>query len=211
MIDAGQPIPKIFRELQKQISRLQLDSPVAAEVRRPTTPARAREGGAILMEIYLLRHGIAEDARPGQPDAQRALTDEGRDKLRRVLERARRPPMCRPRRFFRSPYSRARGNGGRGGGGPRLQRQDSQDAMPWFRKHRPTMLWEEIRSHRRRNGDPARQPRTVLSSLVAFLLNCPALQVDMKKAALVRIDCDQLGPQPQGVLKWMITPAIAAK
>jgi len=34
------------------------------------------------MEIYLLRHGIAED---GYPDPQRALTDEGREKLRKVL------------------------------------------------------------------------------------------------------------------------------
>jgi phosphohistidine phosphatase SixA len=33
------------------------------------------------MQIYLLRHGIAEDAKPGQPDAERPLTDEGRDKL----------------------------------------------------------------------------------------------------------------------------------
>jgi len=41
------------------------------------------------MQIYLLRHGIAEDAKPGQPDADRALTAEGRDKLRRVLKRAR--------------------------------------------------------------------------------------------------------------------------
>jgi hypothetical protein len=29
----------------------------------------------------------------------------------------------------------------------------------------------------------------------------------MKKAALVRIDCDRLGPEPKGVLKWMLTPA----
>ena len=41
------------------------------------------------MQIYLLRHGIAEDAKPGHPDAERPLTGEGRDKLRRVLKRAR--------------------------------------------------------------------------------------------------------------------------
>ena len=40
------------------------------------------------MQIYLLRHGIAENAGPGQPDSERALTAEGREKLLRVLKRA---------------------------------------------------------------------------------------------------------------------------
>jgi hypothetical protein len=50
-----------------------------------------------------------------------------------------------------------------------------------------------------------------MSSLAAFLLGCPALQVDMKKAALLRIDCDRMGTQPRGVLKWMLTPATAGE
>ena len=41
------------------------------------------------MQLYLLRHGIAEAGLPGHPDAERALTGEGREKLRRVLKRAR--------------------------------------------------------------------------------------------------------------------------
>jgi hypothetical protein len=48
-----------------------------------------------------------------------------------------------------------------------------------------------------------------MSSLAAFLLSSPALQVDMKKAALVRIDCDSFGRGPRGVLKWMLTPAVS--
>jgi phosphohistidine phosphatase SixA len=47
------------------------------------------------MQIYLLRHGIAEDAKPGHPDSERPLTDEGRDKLRRVLK-PRAPPTSIP-------------------------------------------------------------------------------------------------------------------
>jgi hypothetical protein len=50
-----------------------------------------------------------------------------------------------------------------------------------------------------------------MSSLAAFLLGSPALELDMKKAALVRVDCDRLGPQPKGVLKWMLTPATAGE
>jgi phosphohistidine phosphatase len=44
------------------------------------------------MEIYLLRHGIAEDQKPGGRDADRALTGEGKKKLREVLEVA--VPAC---------------------------------------------------------------------------------------------------------------------
>ena len=48
-----------------------------------------------------------------------------------------------------------------------------------------------------------------MSSMAAFLLGSAALQVDMKKAALMRIDCDRQGRDPRGVLKWMLTPAIS--
>ena len=33
--------------------------------------------------------------------------------------------------------------------------------------------------------------------------------VEMKKAALVRIDCVRLKADPDGILKWMLTPAVA--
>jgi len=46
-----------------------------------------------------------------------------------------------------------------------------------------------------------------MSSLAAVLLASPALVVDMKKAALLRVDCERIGPEPKGVLKWMLTPA----
>jgi len=40
------------------------------------------------MEIYVLRHGIAEEPKAGAPDSARALTDTGRERLRAVLELA---------------------------------------------------------------------------------------------------------------------------
>src|SRR5207302_78242 len=58
-----------------------------------------------VMELYLLRHGIAEDRNP-QGDAARALTDEGRKKLRRVLERAAKAGVS-PSLILSSPYKRA--------------------------------------------------------------------------------------------------------
>ena len=58
------------------------------------------------MQIYLLRHGIAEESAPGRPDAERALTDEGREKLRRVLRRAKAAKVA-PTLILSSPYRRA--------------------------------------------------------------------------------------------------------
>ena len=58
------------------------------------------------MELYLLRHGIAESARPGMKDAERALTEEGRVKLRRVLKRAKEAGV-EPDLILSSPYRRA--------------------------------------------------------------------------------------------------------
>ena len=59
------------------------------------------------MQIYLLRHGIAEDASPGQADADRALTPEGMKRLREILKRARTASVS-PTMIVTSPYVRAR-------------------------------------------------------------------------------------------------------
>ena len=48
-----------------------------------------------------------------------------------------------------------------------------------------------------------------MSRLVGYLLNSPALQVEMKKSAMVRIDVEGFRAVPHGVLRWMITPRLA--
>ena len=154
------------------------------------------------LQIYLLRHGIADNS---SPDSERALTDEGREKLRRVLARARAADVA-PSVIFSSPYHRAietaeiaaEALGYRGK--VVKTRALLPDASPYD-------TWEEIRQ---RSGEPAillASHEPLMSSLAAFLLASPVLSIDMKKAALVRVDCDRLGPEPKGVLKWMLTPA----
>jgi phosphohistidine phosphatase len=158
------------------------------------------------MQIYLLRHGIAGESRPGSSDSDRALTSEGRDKLRRVLKQARRAGAA-PSLILSSPYRRALETAdvaaevlGYGGKVVRT-RVLTPEASPFD-------AWEEIRA---RHDEPAillASHEPLMSSLAAFLLTSPALQVDMKKAALVRVDCDGFGPEARGVLKWMLTPAV---
>jgi phosphohistidine phosphatase len=158
------------------------------------------------MEIYLLRHGIAEDVHAGQADADRQLTPEGKEKLRRVLKRARSADVS-PSLILSSPYKRAVQTAAVAvevleyGGKVVETRALIPDAAP-------PDAWEEIRERQDEKAILLASHEPLMSMLAAYLLECPALQVDMKKAALLRIDCDRFGREPRGVLKWMLTPAV---
>lgn len=159
------------------------------------------------MEIYLLRHGIAEDAAPGEADSSRALTADGKEKLRRVLKRAHAADAM-PGVILSSPYRRAVETAAIAAealkyGGKIVQtRALIPDAVPQD-------VWDELRSRAHENAVLLAGHEPLMSTLAAFLLGTPTLQVDMKKAALVRIDCERLGREPHGVLKWMLTPAVS--
>lgn len=157
------------------------------------------------MEIYLLRHGIAEDRAEGG-DAARALTDEGRKKLRRVLETAAKAGV-EPSLILSSPLKRA------------LQTAEiASEALGYKEKivqvealrpeSSPQDLWEEIRGRRGEQALLAAGHEPMMSATVAFLLGTPALQVDMKKAALVSIAISRFAANPQGVLRWMLIPRL---
>ena len=159
------------------------------------------------MEIYLLRHALAGNAKPGQPDSERALTEEGREKLTRVLKRAHAAGV-KPHAILSSPYRRALETAalaaealGYSGEIERIRALEP-DVSPYD-------VWDEIR--RRVPDGPlllvGHEP--LLSALAAYLLNSPALLIDMKKSALVRVDCERAGPQPKCALKWIITPVTA--
>ena len=158
------------------------------------------------MQIYLLRHGIAEDARPGQSDAVRALTAEGKEKLRRVLRRAA-DAGVRPGLILSSPLRRAVETAAVAAEALDYRGKvvESRALLP---EASPFDLWEEIRRHGEEPSVLLASHEPLMSSATALLLGSPALEVDMKKAALVRIDCERLAHEPKGALKWMLTPAV---
>jgi phosphohistidine phosphatase len=160
------------------------------------------------MEIYLLRHGIAEDAGPGMPDSARALTAEGRDKLRRVLKRARQANVA-PSLVLSSPYRRALETAGLAAEtlGYEGRVVQTEALVPDASPH---ALWEELRARRGEAAILLASHEPLMSSAAAFLLGCPTLQVEMKKAALLRLDCERFGGEPRCILKWMLTPALAS-
>lgn len=150
------------------------------------------------MQIYLLRHGIADDARPGQPDSERALTPEGRKRLQAVKRRAGLTTMF----TLSSPYLRAMQTAAIFGG----EIVETPTLEPGAN---PEDTWNELRLFKDKAQILCATHEPLCSNLAAYLLNVPALPMDVKKGALIRIDVDRLGPKPHGTLKWMIVPKLA--
>ena len=160
------------------------------------------------MEIYILRHGIAEDAPAGQPDAERALTSDGRKKLRSVLRAAASAGVA-PSLILTSPFKRA------------LQTAQLAAEILEYKgellrtkalepSSAPKSVWEEIRVHKDEAQILLAGHEPLFSRLTAYLLGSPNLQVDFKKGAICCIELDRFPAEPHGVLRWMLTPKLAS-
>ena len=160
------------------------------------------------MQIYILRHGIAEDAQAGQSDSARALTSEGKKKLRNVLRVARDADVA-PSLILTSPYRRA------------VQTAELAAEILDYKgdllrtralepDSHPQAVWGEIRAHKDEEQLLLAGHEPLFSALTAHLLGCPNLQFDFKKGALACVELDRFGAEPRGVLKWILTPKLAA-
>ncbi len=158
------------------------------------------------MRVYVLRHGIAEDAPPGASDADRALTPEGKQKLRRVLERARDSGVD-PGLILTSPLKRAVETAQIAATVLHVESElvRTNSLLP---TGEPERVWKEIRAHKVEELLIAGH-EPLLSGVVAFLLGSPVVQVNMKKADLVSIELETAQQQPRGALNWMLTPKVA--
>jgi phosphohistidine phosphatase len=159
------------------------------------------------MELYLLRHAIAEDHSPTGRDQDRRLTEEGREKLRKVLKRAASAGV-EPSLILSSPYKRA------------VETAEIAASELDYKGEilrvgsltpdsSPPSVWSEIRDHRDEPSILVAGHEPLFSSTVAWLLGSTREMVDFRKAALVRIDIHSFSPAPQGVLQWMLTPKLS--
>ncbi len=159
------------------------------------------------MEIYILRHGIAETAGAWMSDADRALVPEGKKKLKVVLRLARAAGV-RPAHILTSPYRRALETAEIAaeelGYEGKLTRCDA--LRPGSE---PEEVWAEVRGFKPGEQILLSGHEPLLSYLAAFLLDAPSLRIDLKKGSLLRIDMDRFGAQPRGVLRWYLTPKLA--
>jgi len=155
------------------------------------------------MRIYLLRHGIAEDG-IGKRDSERALTDEGKRKLRDLLNLAKHAGV-EPSLVMSSPYRRAVETARiaidvLGYQGPLVE---STSLTP---DSSPQSAWSDLRIHSSEDSVLLVGHEPLFSALSAFLLGYPSLSIDFKKGALLCLDLHSVRPQPAGLLKWFINP-----
>jgi len=160
-----------------------------------------------MLEVYLLRHGIAEEGLSGGSDSMRALVPEGRRKLRDVLKVAK-AARVKPGLIVSSPYRRARQSAEIAADvlGYTKQIIESETLLP---SGSPAAVWDEIRAHRDEESILLVGHEPLFSQTTAHLLASPAMQVEFKKGALLRIDFDQFPPSPRGWLRWMLPPRLA--
>ena len=155
------------------------------------------------MRLYVLRHAIAEDAAPGQADADRKLTEPGVRKLRRVLERAAHAG-AKPDAILTSPYVRARHTAEiaaqeLGFPGPLIE---TTNLLPFADV---VDAWEELREYAKLDSALVVGHNPQLSYLVAMTIGAPGYGIEMKKGALAAIDLTSTGKQPRGTLLWLLT------
>jgi phosphohistidine phosphatase len=159
------------------------------------------------MQVYLLRHGVAQKDSANGNDADRALTQDGRRKLRQVLKAAS-EAQVKPTLILSSSLKRA------------MQTAEIAKSVLDYKNEivrskalRPGAsvedVWEEMRAHK---GEPAlmlvgHNPQ--FAQLSGYLLGSSEMQVEFKKGALLCIDFEQFRAQPKGTLRWYLTAKIA--
>ncbi len=159
------------------------------------------------MEIYILRHGIAEEVKPGARDSDRALTAEGKRRLLPVLRRGRAADL-NPDFILTSPYRRAVETAQVAAEALEV-RTEPVHCPGLTPMSDPRAAWDEIRVHRSARQILVVGHEPLLSQLFAFLLGTPNAQIDLKKGSLARIDVEPSGLAPRGVLRWLLTPRLA--
>ncbi len=161
------------------------------------------------MEIYILRHGIAEEGKPGGRDADRALTAEGATKLKAVLKRARGIDV-EPTIILTSPLLRARQSAEIAAEALKVKAAmvETRALAP---ESSPEAVWDEIRAVQAESQILLAGHQPLLSALYAYLLGAPAVQIDVKKGSLGRVDVNRFGGPPRGALRWLIHPKLTGE
>lgn len=169
------------------------------------------------LELYVIRHGIAEDRGPDGTDASRALTAEGVSRLREVASHLRAIGVWWDV-VLTSPLVRARQTA-------EVLRGAKPDDLPESRvvvtvnlvpEARPSATIEEVAALpevTHATGDVATRVALVsheplVSTLAARLLGSPA-PLPFKKGGICRIDFDGLSPSGEpGLLRWFAPPKL---
>ena len=160
------------------------------------------------MRLFIVRHGIAEDAHPDHPadDGARRLTDEGVRKTRRAAQ-GMRTLGVQPAAIWASPHTRA------------LQTAEIlhdvlapeievhvQHALSFAGTARATL--DAIRAHEGPWPLMVVGHQPMLADLVSMLTASSAVRQRLRKAGLVVIDLHPIGDRVVGELQMHLPPRV---
>jgi phosphohistidine phosphatase len=162
------------------------------------------------MKIYIVRHGIAQERLgPGvTTDAQRPLTDEGRDETRLVAHALKRLGI-KADMIVTSPLVRARQtaeiiNDVIGG------KDDLKVTDTLAPGGEPAAVYKYLRQFNHADEIFCVGHEPDVGRLTGALIWAgPGVEIPFKKAGVCRVDIASIPPTMPGTLKWFITPKIA--
>jgi phosphohistidine phosphatase len=158
------------------------------------------------MELYLLRHGDAEPRGTLTSDAERALTAKGKRDVEAVAAQAK-IGNVRPDVVLTSPLRRAKETGVIAQKVLGVKRMlETKALLPDIS---PEALWKELSTIAEAEHILLCGHEPSFSRLTQFLLRA-RVAVDFKKGAMLRITTPRAG-EPQGELRWMITPRVVGR
>ena len=159
------------------------------------------------MQVYLLRHGIAEEGGPAVNDAERPLTTEGRRKLRHVLTHLA-DSGVKVDLIISSPLKRAQQTADIARSSLKCK-EDVLYTRALAPGGSPEGVWEEIRVHSGNESLMLVGHNPLFNHLGGFLMAAENLQIDFKKGALMCLEFESAGRKPRGRLRWYLTARLA--
>jgi phosphohistidine phosphatase len=159
------------------------------------------------MELYIIRHAIAEMRASSGNDGDRALTEAGREKMARAA-RGLRKLKVEPELILTSPLRRARETAeivSR-----ELGRVKVQALAELAAGADVAAIVPALRPHARRGALAIVGHMPDLSHFASLLLtgSDDALYVDFKKGGVACIEADLSGSAPRSQLRWLATPKL---
>lgn len=161
------------------------------------------------MDLYVLRHGIAEERKTGAPDRVRRLAPRGVRRMRKITS-ALRAMDVRVDRILTSPFERARGTAA-------IVRKELGAPVT-------------VMTHLRPNGDPRRViaglralrggagsvmivgHEPMLGQIISVLLTgSGAASVPLKKGGLCKLCVGDLRYGKSASLEWFLTPRLLVR
>lgn len=159
------------------------------------------------MDLYILRHAIAEEHAPAKPDSQRHLTPEGARKMRRIAKGIEALDL-KFDLILSSPYYRAKETAEILAEVLGME-DDVKFSDTLISEGNPKELIEELKSkHRKQKRVVLVGHEPYLSNLISLLLSGHTnISINLKKAGFCALTVNDLHYGKCAILEWLLTPS----